>query len=66
MDRGRAVVDGAVVDGSFNEIGVVATSFDNPWVGAMASWRAFLCCYLGERVSDRFGMVVRGKNPPVW
>ena len=66
LDRGWAAVAGAVVRGPFDAIGVVAGSFDDPRVGAVAA--------LGVEVlfpgdvghdggKDAFP-VLRGERPP--
>lgn len=54
----------AVVMGFFNDVGVVASSFNNARVGAVSSTFGASLVDVGEGVSQCFSSVFRGKSPP--
>lgn len=64
-DSGWAVVTGSVVMGSLDEIGVVASSFDNAGVGSMPSTFCASFGDFGEGFAEGFSSAVRGKSPLV-
>ena len=65
-DRGGSGVADAVVTGSFDAVGVMAGSFDDPWVSAVAAPGVEMR-FPGD-VGHDFGedsfLVLRGERPP--
>jgi hypothetical protein len=57
---------GALVAGSFDAVGVVAGSFDDPRVGPVAAFRVEVApaCDVGPEGSEGVLMLVRGESPP--
>jgi hypothetical protein len=54
----------AVVVRLFDEVGIVAASFDDAGVGAVSSVFGASFVDFGERVDQCCGSVFRGKSPP--
>ena len=54
----------AVVVGFLNDVGVVASSFDDAWVGAVSSAFGASFVDFSERIDQCFLSMFRGKSPP--
>jgi hypothetical protein len=53
------------VMGFLDDVGVVTSSFDHAWVGAVSSAIGASLVDFGERIDQCFCPVFRGKSPPV-
>ena len=66
LDRGWAAVADAVVTGSFDAVGVVAGSFDDPWVGPVPALgvEVLFAGDVGHNLGEDVFPVLRGERPP--
>ena len=65
-DRGWAAVAGAVVTGAFDAVGVMAGSFDDPWVRAVAApgVEVLFPGDAGQDTGKDAFLPLRGERPP--
>jgi hypothetical protein len=66
VDGRWIVVDCASMGGSFDEVGVMASSFDDSRVCPVAPWRVLLPGDLGKRFAGFSIAVLRGEIPTAW
>jgi hypothetical protein len=63
MDSRWSCVLDALVGGSFNEVGVVAATFDSSGIGAVTAAGIHLADHIGQCFGERFPLMFRGKSP---
>lgn len=63
-DRGRAVVDGAVVVGFLDDVAIVACPPYNAWAGPVPAAFGAALIDFGDGFGECPFPVFRGKNPP--